>query len=149
MFFSLSRNCREEGCGKPYLKVKPVPVGGGLQVHTNCAAGHKLKWESCNFYNQVLLRKFSPSLFLSPPTSFSSVFFAEFMLGGTNIMRCFIHKKVYMRHIYLHSISRGNSSHLGCVLCIFERCCNRTQRDAVASRRATNLATHLPTIPYN
>ncbi len=54
-FFSLSRNCREEGCGKPYLKVKPVPVGGGLRVHTNCAAGHKLKWESCNFYNQVLL----------------------------------------------------------------------------------------------
>ncbi len=54
-FFSLSRNCLEEGCGKPYLKVRPVPVGGGLRVHTNCAAGHKLKWESCDFNNQVLL----------------------------------------------------------------------------------------------
>ncbi len=54
-FFSLSRNCREEGCGKPYLKVRPVPVGRGLRVHTNCAAGHKLKWESYDFYNQVLL----------------------------------------------------------------------------------------------
>jgi hypothetical protein len=48
-----SRNCREDGCPEWNVKIKEVEFGGGLRVYTKCAAGHKLKWESTEFYNKV------------------------------------------------------------------------------------------------
>jgi hypothetical protein len=54
MLFSIERNCREDKCGERNVDIREVEFGGGLRVHTTCAHGHKLKWESTEFFNKVL-----------------------------------------------------------------------------------------------
>lgn len=35
------------------MEIREVEFGGGLRIYTTCALGHKLKWESTEFYSKV------------------------------------------------------------------------------------------------
>ena len=35
--------------------MKQVEFGGGLRVRTWCSEGHKMKWESTEFFNKVII----------------------------------------------------------------------------------------------
>ncbi len=68
-----SRICREEGCGQRNVLIKPVPVGGGLRVHTRCPVGHYHKWESTEFYNKVW---YSVVLIITSATLITMLFYS-------------------------------------------------------------------------
>ncbi len=54
VFSLVLRICREEGCGQKNTWIDEVDeFGAGLRVHTECAVGHKMRWESSEFYNKV------------------------------------------------------------------------------------------------
>ena len=54
VFSLVLRICREEGCGQKNTWIDEVDeFGAGLRVHTECAVGHKMTWESSEFYNKV------------------------------------------------------------------------------------------------
>jgi hypothetical protein len=57
IIIAFSRVCREPACGIciPEANIEVLTVGSGLRISAHCSNGHQSKWQSSEFFNQVIL----------------------------------------------------------------------------------------------